>query len=187
MEGVRGQAGQDSAGRGMATPRASEDTDAEVGVTAREGHETEHALRPTEGQVTSMHSEEWRRVTDDDGWASEDTDMEVGIMECSNTREHSKRRNGGKCVMGSSKDQSTHSKGDVGERGEPTRGERGMKEGTTRHQDRRHGPSAIGMSGEWCLRKRRRVENGGPRTGKRKCSVPKDMQGRSGPEGVPRT
>jgi hypothetical protein len=53
-EGVRGQAGQDNAGRGMAIPRASEDTD-----------------------------------------------MEVGIMECSNTREHGKRRKGGKHVMGS--------------------------------------------------------------------------------------
>jgi hypothetical protein len=30
------------------------------------------------------------------------------------------------------------------------------------------------------------MENGGPRTGKGKCGVPKDMQGQSGPEGVPR-
>jgi hypothetical protein len=107
----------------MATPRASEDIDAEVRVTAEEGRGTKHALRPAEGQGTSMHPEERQRVTVDDGRASEDTDMEVGIMECSNMREHGKRRNGGKRVMGSSKDQSTHSKGDVGERGEPTGGE----------------------------------------------------------------
>jgi hypothetical protein len=69
----------------------------------------------------------------------------------------------------------------------PLRGKRGMKDGRTRHQDRRHGPSAIGISGGWCLRKRRRcVKNGGPRTGKGKRGVPKDMQGQSGPEGVPR-
>jgi hypothetical protein len=81
-EGVRGQAGQDSAGRGMAIPRASEDTD-----------------------------------------------MEVGIMECSNegTVENGKRRNGRKRVMGSLKDQSTDSKGDVGERGEPTEGKHGAE------------------------------------------------------------
>jgi hypothetical protein len=87
MEGVRGQAGQDSVGRGMATLRASEDTDAEVGVTAGEGHGTEHALRPAEGQGTSMHPEERQRVPDDDG------------------------------------------------RVKPLRGKRGMKNGTTRHQD----------------------------------------------------
>jgi hypothetical protein len=138
-EGVQGQAGQDSAGRGMATPRASEDTDAEVGVTVGEGRGTEHALRPAAGQGTSMHPEERQRVPDDD------------------------------------------------DRVKPLRGKRGMKDGTTRHQDRRHGPSTIGMSGEWCLRKRRRrVENGGTRTGKEKCGVSKDMQGQSGPEGVPR-
>jgi hypothetical protein len=139
MEGVRGQAGQNSAGRGMVIPRASEDTDAEVEVTAGEGRGTEHALRPTEGQGTSMHPEERQRVTDDDG------------------------------------------------RIEPLRGKHGMKDGATTHQDRRHGPRAIGMSGESYLRKRRRcVENGGPRTGKGKCSVSKDMQGQLGPEGVPR-
>jgi hypothetical protein len=86
-EGVRGQAGQDRARRGMAIPRASENTD-----------------------------------------------MEVGIMECSNSREHGKRTKGGTRVMGSSKDQSTHSKGDVGERGEPTGGEHGTERvGTLRY------------------------------------------------------
>jgi hypothetical protein len=34
-EDMRGQSGQDGAGQGMARPRASEDTDVEVGVTAR--------------------------------------------------------------------------------------------------------------------------------------------------------
>jgi hypothetical protein len=108
-EDVRGQAGQEGVPRnGTAVSEVAENsevksTDAEVGVTAGEGRGTEHALRPAEGQGTSMHPKERQRVTDDDG------------------------------------------------RVKPLRGKRGMTDGTTRHQDRRHGPSAIGMSGEWCL------------------------------------
>jgi hypothetical protein len=95
-----------------------------------------------------MHPEERQRVTDDDGRASEDTDMEVGIMECSDTREHDKRRNGGKRVMGSSKDQSTHSKGDVGERGEPTAGDHGAgRVGTLRYAARRRQNPACDRKG----------------------------------------
>jgi hypothetical protein len=56
--------------------------------------------------------------------ASEDTDMEVEIMVCSNAREHGKQRKGGKRMMGSSKDRSTHSKGNVGEREKPAEGKR---------------------------------------------------------------
>jgi hypothetical protein len=63
----------------------------------------------------------------------------------------------------------------------PLRGKRGMKDGTTKHQDQQHGLSAIGMSEESYLRKWGRcVENGGLRTGKGKCGVPKDMRGQSG-------
>ena len=69
----------------------------------------------------------------------------------------------------------------------PSRGKRGTKDGAARHQDQRHGPSAIGTSGESCLGKRRRcVKNGGLRTGKRKRGVPEDMRGQSGQEGAGR-
>ena len=42
------------------------ETDAKVGPTAGEVSNTEHAIRPVEGQETSMHFEEPQRVTDDD-------------------------------------------------------------------------------------------------------------------------
>ena len=41
----------------------AERADTEVGTTASEGRETEHALRPTEAQRTSMHPEERQRLT----------------------------------------------------------------------------------------------------------------------------
>ena len=48
-----------------------EDGDAKTGIscgtTTSEGHDTGHALRPAEGQGTSVHSNEPQRVTDDDG------------------------------------------------------------------------------------------------------------------------
>jgi hypothetical protein len=70
--------------------------------------------------------------------ALEDTDMEVGIMECSNAREHGKQRKDGKRVMGSLKDQSTHSKGNVDERERPRKGKRGAERvGTPRYATRR--------------------------------------------------
>ena len=50
------------------TTRKEEKADAEVGTTTSEGQDTRHALRPAEGQGTSVHSNEPLRVTDDDGW-----------------------------------------------------------------------------------------------------------------------
>ena len=40
------------------TTMKEEEADAEVGATTSEGRETEHALRPAEGQGTNMHPEE---------------------------------------------------------------------------------------------------------------------------------
>ena len=116
------------------------ETDAEVGSTAEARHET-HAIRPVEGQDTSMHTADGRqRLTDDDG------------------------------------------------RVKPSRGKRGTKDGAAKHQDRRHGPSAIGMSGESYLGKRRRcAENNGVHTGKRKRGgFPEGIQGQAGQEGASR-
>ena len=135
----RGHEDQTESRAATTTKEEELEADAEVGTTASEGREAKHALRPAEGQETSMHPEERQRVTDDDG------------------------------------------------RVKPSRGKRGTKDGAARHQGRRHGPSAIGMSGESCLGKRRRcVENGGLRTGKRKRGVTKDVRGQAGQEGVPR-
>ena len=86
MTDERGQDGKPEAEGTTATKE--EEADAEVGTTTSEGRETEHALRPAEGQGTSMHPEERQRVTDDDG------------------------------------------------RVKPSRGKRGTKDGTARHQDR---------------------------------------------------
>ena len=61
----QGQEGQVDLEETMTTK--GDEADVEVGTTASEGHETKHALCPTKGQGTSMHSKEPQRVTDDDG------------------------------------------------------------------------------------------------------------------------
>ena len=43
------------------------ETDVEVGSRVDEARNKTHAIRPVEGQDTSMHTEEPQRVTDDDG------------------------------------------------------------------------------------------------------------------------
>ena len=44
-----------------------EEADAEIGSTTSEGRKAKHAILSLEGQVTSVHSEEPQRVTDNDG------------------------------------------------------------------------------------------------------------------------
>jgi hypothetical protein len=106
---VRGQAGQKGVPRNetatseVAKDKEVEGTDAEVG-------EATYLVKRVHGAERNM--EDVRSQSGQDGAgrgraiprASEDTDMEVGIMECSNAREHGKQRKGGKRVMGSSKD-----------------------------------------------------------------------------------
>jgi hypothetical protein len=60
------QAQDDEPEPGGATAMEGEETDAELG-SADEGRNMEHALRPTEGQETSMHPVERQRKTDDNG------------------------------------------------------------------------------------------------------------------------
>ena len=50
-----------------ATTTKDEEIDAEFGTTASEGREVKHALRPVEGQETSMHSDEREQVTGNGG------------------------------------------------------------------------------------------------------------------------
>ena len=129
----RGQKGQTDMG-GTSTTK-EEKADAEVRTTTSEGHDTGHALRPAEGQGTSVHSNEPQRVADEGG------------------------------------------------RDKPSRGKHGTKDGVTRRQDRRREPSTISMSGESCLRKRRRwVEDKGVHTGKRKRGIPENVRGQAGQE-----
>ena len=51
---------------GMTTTKGGE-SDTEVGTTTSEGRKMKHALRPLEGQETSMHPKQPERVTDDCG------------------------------------------------------------------------------------------------------------------------
>ena len=52
---------------GATTTTKEEEADTKVGSTVGEARNTKHAVRPVEGQETSMHPEEQRRVTEDSG------------------------------------------------------------------------------------------------------------------------
>ena len=69
----------------------------------------------------------------------------------------------------------------------PSKGMCGTKDNAAGRRDRRNKSSAIGMSRESCLGKRRRcVENGGSHTVKRKRSIPESLQGQAGQESASR-
>ena len=110
----RGKRGtKEGAGRDEAMMRATKGPDTEVGkgrylskgVREKE-RDTKRAIRPHEGQATS-----------------------TGMMVCSTAKEHGRRREGGRCAMGSSKDRSTstHSGESIDIRGKPTEGKRGAE------------------------------------------------------------
>ena len=65
MADEQGQEGQTES-RGTTTTKG-EEANAEVGSTASEACNRKHALRPAEGQQTSMHPEERQQVTEDSG------------------------------------------------------------------------------------------------------------------------
>ena len=66
-----------------------------TGATTSEGHDTGHALRPAEGQGTSLHSNEPQRVTDEGGRdkpSGGKRGMKDGMMKDGMTRCQDRRR-----------------------------------------------------------------------------------------------
>ena len=81
--------------RSMIEEDEAAETGISCGTTTSEGHDTGHALRPAEGQGTSLHSNEPQRVTDEGGRdkpSGGKRGMKDGMMKDGMTRCQDRRR-----------------------------------------------------------------------------------------------
>ena len=85
------------------TTMKEEEADTEVGSTTSEGRNAKHAILSLEGQVTSVHSEEPQRVTDNDGRMKPSRDnrgTKDATMRCQDRQNKTRAigMNGGLCL-----------------------------------------------------------------------------------------